>query len=45
MDPVLDGKPLSKTVQLKMCGNSVCPPVAAAIVAAKFLPVARQEAA
>jgi DNA (cytosine-5)-methyltransferase 1 len=28
------GKPLSKTAQVRMCGNSVCPDVAAAIVAA-----------
>ncbi len=29
-----NGKPLTKTAQVKMCGNSVCPPLAAAIVAA-----------
>lgn len=34
------GKPLTKTAQVRMCGNSVCPPVAAAIVAAN---VARVE--
>lgn len=34
------GKPLTKTAQVRMCGNSVCPPVAAAIVAAN---VARLE--
>jgi len=28
------GKPLTKTAQVRMCGNSVCPPIAAAIVAA-----------
>lgn len=29
-----DGKPLSKTAQVRMVGNSVCPPMAAAIVRA-----------
>ena len=28
------GKPLTKTAQIALCGNSVCPPVAEAIVAA-----------
>jgi DNA polymerase III sliding clamp (beta) subunit (PCNA family) len=28
------GKPLSKTAQVRMCGNSVCPDVAAAIISA-----------
>jgi DNA (cytosine-5)-methyltransferase 1 len=31
---VVDGKPLSKTVQIRCIGNSVCPPVAAALVRA-----------
>ena len=31
-----NGKRLSKTAQVRMCGNSVCPPVAAAIVEANF---------
>lgn len=30
------GKPLTKIAQVRMCGNSVSPPVAAAIVAANF---------
>jgi DNA (cytosine-5)-methyltransferase 1 len=30
----VDGRPLSKTAQIRMAGNSVCPPVAAAIVGA-----------
>jgi DNA (cytosine-5)-methyltransferase 1 len=34
IDPAVDGKPLSKTAQVRMCGNSVPPPVAAALVAA-----------
>lgn len=31
-----DGTPFSKTAQIRMCGNSVCPPVAEAIVRAQF---------
>lgn len=31
-----DGKPLTKTAQVRMCCNSVCPPLARAIVAANF---------
>lgn len=31
-----DGTPLTKTAQIKACGNSVCPPVAAALVAANL---------
>jgi DNA (cytosine-5)-methyltransferase 1 len=34
IDIAFRGKPLSKTAQVRMCGNSVCPDVAAAIVAA-----------
>jgi DNA (cytosine-5)-methyltransferase 1 len=34
IDPVHEGKPLTKTAQIRMCGNSVCPPIAAALVAA-----------
>jgi DNA (cytosine-5)-methyltransferase 1 len=36
IDLQVDGKPLTKTAQVRMCGNSVCPPIAAAIVAANF---------
>jgi DNA (cytosine-5)-methyltransferase 1 len=37
IDPVgPGGKPLTKTAQIRMCGNSVCPPIAAAIVRAQF---------
>lgn len=32
IDPVVDGKPLTKTAQIRMCGNSVCPPLAEALV-------------
>ncbi|MEE8205371.1 MAG: DNA cytosine methyltransferase [Nitrospinaceae bacterium] len=31
------GKPFTKTSQIRMCGNSVCPPIAAAIVAANYV--------
>lgn len=34
--PGPSGKPLTKTAQVRMCGNSVCPPIAAAIVAANM---------
>jgi DNA (cytosine-5)-methyltransferase 1 len=32
--PAVDGEPLTKTAQIRMCGNSVAPPVAAALVRA-----------
>lgn len=31
-----DGKPLTKTAQVRMCGNSVCPPLSCAIVSANY---------
>lgn len=36
IDPIIDGKRLSGTAQVRMCGNSVCPPVVQAIVEANF---------
>lgn len=36
IDPALDGRPLTKTQQIELCGNSVCPDVAAALVRAQF---------
>jgi DNA (cytosine-5)-methyltransferase 1 len=36
---------LSKTAQIRMCGNSVCPPVAAAIVAANMAPAGTERVA
>lgn len=36
IDRGADGKPLSKAAQVRMCGNSVCPPLARAIVAANY---------
>ena len=34
--PEFNGKPLTKTAQIRMCGNSVCPQVAEALVHANF---------
>lgn len=34
--PEVNGKPLTKTAQIRMCGNSVCPPMAEALVRANF---------
>lgn len=31
------GEPMTKTAQVRMCGNSVCPPLARAIVAANYV--------
>lgn len=39
------GLKLTKTAQVRMCGNSVCPPVACAIVAANVPELAAKEAA
>jgi DNA (cytosine-5)-methyltransferase 1 len=36
IDRGADGRPLSKAAQVRMCGNSVCPPLARAIVAANY---------
>lgn len=36
IDTGADGRPLTKTAQVRMCGNSVCPPLARAIVAANY---------
>lgn len=37
IDIPFNGKPMTKEAQVRMCGNSVCPPVAAAIVRANLL--------
>lgn len=37
IDRGADGRPLSKASQVRMCGNSVCPPLARAIVAANYV--------
>ncbi|MFP3564744.1 DNA cytosine methyltransferase [Paraburkholderia sp. SIMBA_030] len=36
LDPPINGKPLSKSAQVRMIGNSVCPDVAAALINANF---------
>ncbi len=36
IDHTASGKPVTKTAQVRMCGNSVCPPLAQAIVAANY---------
>lgn len=36
IDPIVKGKRLGATAQVRMCGNSVSPPVARALVAANF---------
>lgn len=43
IDPLYKGKPLTKTAQVRMCGNSVCPPMAQAVAMAQFLPPAIKE--
>jgi DNA (cytosine-5)-methyltransferase 1 len=43
--PVVEGRQLSKTAQIRMIGNSVCPPVAAALVRANVAGELRAEAA
>jgi DNA (cytosine-5)-methyltransferase 1 len=36
IDRGADGRQLPKSAQVRMCGNSVCPPIAAALVRANF---------
>jgi len=45
IDPIINGKPLTKTAQVRMCGNSVCPPVARALVEANIGELKKVEAA
>lgn len=45
IDSDADGRPITKTAQVKMVGNSVCPPVAAALVAANVAGLSVGEAA
>ncbi|MFA8385430.1 MAG: DNA cytosine methyltransferase [Pelagibaca sp.] len=44
IDRAPDGRPMTKTEQTRMCGNSVCPPLAAALVTANCAHLAEQEA-
>jgi DNA (cytosine-5)-methyltransferase 1 len=36
LDPIVNGKPLSKSAQVRMIGNSVCPDLATALIVATF---------
>src|SRR5690348_14118806 len=36
IDRTADGTPITKTDQIRLCGNSVCPPLARAIIQANF---------
>lgn len=45
IDPVHNGKPLTKTDQSECAGNSVNPQIAAALVRANYVPMARRRAA
>lgn len=45
IDPEVNGKRLTKTAQVRMCGNSVCPPIASALIAAQFTETAQEAAA
>ncbi|RAP39525.1 DNA methyltransferase, partial [Rhodovulum viride] len=43
IDTAPDGRAFTKTEQTRMCGNSVCPPVAAAIIAANCQHLAEKQ--
>lgn len=45
IDTGADGKRLSKSAQVRMCGNSVCPPMAKLLVEANYVMQERKEAA
>jgi DNA (cytosine-5)-methyltransferase 1 len=45
IDRDADGNPLSKATQIRLCGNSVCPPLAEALVAANCSHLRQREAA
>jgi DNA (cytosine-5)-methyltransferase 1 len=45
IDRGADGRPLSKAAQIRMCGNSVCPPLAEALVRANYVDQALRQAA
>lgn len=44
IDRGADGRALPKSAQVRMCGNSVCPPIAAALVRANFADALRAAA-
>ena len=45
IDLEVNGRPLSKAAQVRCCGNSVSPPIAAALVKANYVPALEMEAA
>lgn len=45
IDKGADGKPLTKAAQVRMCGNSVCPPMARLLVEANYTTHERKAAA
>lgn len=45
IDKCADGKPLTKTAQVRMCGNSVCPPMAKLVVSANYAVQERRKVA
>jgi DNA (cytosine-5)-methyltransferase 1 len=45
IDRRIDGSPITKTDQVSKCGNSVCPPIACALVAANVPELSAQRAA
>lgn len=45
IDRGADGRVLSKAAQVRMCGNSVCPPLARAVVASNYADAAERLAA
>jgi len=45
IDPIVNGKPMTKTDQIERCGNSVCPPVVEALVRANCADMAAIERA
>lgn len=44
IDPEVEGKPLTKTAQVRMCGNSVCPQISDALVRANVVNEQRRQA-
>ncbi|HVQ09557.1 MAG TPA: DNA cytosine methyltransferase [Allosphingosinicella sp.] len=45
LDPIVNGKPLTKTAQIRMIGNSVCPPLSEALVRANLVATAAEAVA
>ena len=45
IDPVVKGRRLPKSAQVRMVGNSVCPPIAAAIVRANVREMTKEATA